>query len=130
MILADMYWITKLLSCIDKPFPNLETVNVVLTRTQANRSSEEDRNREVGMEQPEEMTHIEIDEEIFPQSDEEYEEIKRLSEVNSKELIEFQHQSRDLAPLLSEAKNENYSKPNDFKIKENGMLVKKKIDKN
>ncbi|GBM39714.1 hypothetical protein AVEN_47519-1 [Araneus ventricosus] len=76
------------------------------------------------------MTHFEIDEEILPQADEEYKEIKQLIEVDSKEFIESQHQSRDLAPLLSEAKNENSSKPNDFKIKENGMLLKRKIDKN
>ncbi|GBM60313.1 hypothetical protein AVEN_108101-1 [Araneus ventricosus] len=56
--------------------------------------------------------------------------IRKLIEINSKEFIESQHQSRDLAPLLSEAKNENSSKLNDFKIKENGMLVKKKIEKN
>ncbi|GBN06625.1 hypothetical protein AVEN_215802-1 [Araneus ventricosus] len=76
------------------------------------------------------MTHFEIDEEILPQADEEYKEIKKLIEVYSKEFIESQHQSRDLAPLLNEAKTENSSKANDFQIKENGMLVKKKIDKN
>ncbi|GBM65618.1 hypothetical protein AVEN_164724-1 [Araneus ventricosus] len=76
------------------------------------------------------MTHFEIIEEILPQADEEYKEIKKLVEVDSKEFIESQHKSRDLTPLLNEAKTENSSKPNDFKIKENGMLVKKKIDKN
>ncbi|GBM35625.1 hypothetical protein AVEN_244513-1 [Araneus ventricosus] len=75
------------------------------------------------------MTHFEIDEEILPQADEEYKEIKKLIEINSKEFIEFQHQSRDLAPLLNEAKTQNSSKPNYFKIKENEMLVRKKIDK-
>ncbi|GBL98926.1 Retrovirus-related Pol polyprotein from transposon 412 [Araneus ventricosus] len=76
-----------------------------MTRSKAKRSREEDRNKEAKMERKEEMTHFEIDGEILPQAD-------------------------DLAPLLSEAKNENSSKPNNFKIKENGMLVKKKIDKN
>ncbi|GBO21488.1 hypothetical protein AVEN_205162-1 [Araneus ventricosus] len=100
-----------------------------MTRSQTKRSTEEE-NKEAEMEQPEEMTHFEIDEEILPQADEEFKEIKQLVEVDSKEFIESQHQSRDLAPLLNEAKTENSSKPNDFKIKENGMLVRRKIDKN
>ncbi|GBN50200.1 hypothetical protein AVEN_35355-1 [Araneus ventricosus] len=101
-----------------------------MTRSQAKRSSEEDRNQEAEMEQTEEMAHFETDEEILPQADEESKEIKKLIEVDSKEFIESQHQSRDLDPLLNEGKTENSSKPNYFKIKENGMLVKKKIDKN
>ncbi|GBM59879.1 hypothetical protein AVEN_62361-1 [Araneus ventricosus] len=114
----------------DKPFLKLEKINVVMTRSQAKRSSEEDQNKETEMEQLEEMTHFEIDVEILPQADEEYKEIKKLVEVDSKEFIESQHKSRDLAPLLNEAKTENSSKLNDFKMKENGMLVKKKIEKN
>ncbi|GBM77788.1 hypothetical protein AVEN_231590-1 [Araneus ventricosus] len=114
----------------DKTFLKLEKINAVMTRSQAKRSSEEDQNKKTKMEQPEEMTHFEIDEEIFPQADEEYKEIKKLIKVDSKEFIESQHQSRDLAPSLNETKTENSNKPNDFKIKENGMLVKKKIDKN
>ncbi|GBM88164.1 hypothetical protein AVEN_12381-1 [Araneus ventricosus] len=114
----------------DKPFLKLEKINTVMTRSQAKRSSEEDQNKETEMEQPEEMIHFEIDEEILPQDDEEYKEIMKLVEVDSKEFIESQHQSRHLAPLLNEAKTENSSKLNDFKIKENVMLVKKKIDKN
>ncbi|GBN25937.1 hypothetical protein AVEN_137306-1 [Araneus ventricosus] len=90
----------------DKPLLNLEKLNA-LTRSQAKRSSEKDRNKEAEMEQPEEMVHIEIDEGILSQADEEYKEIKKLIEVNSKVFIESQHQSRDLAPLLSETKNEN-----------------------
>ncbi|GBM78106.1 hypothetical protein AVEN_132241-1 [Araneus ventricosus] len=101
-----------------------------MTRSQAKRSREEDQNKKTEMEQLDEMTHFEIDEKILPQADEEYKEIKKLVEVNSNEFIESQHQSRDLAPMLNEAKTENSSKPNDFKIKENGMLVKEKIDKN
>ncbi|GBN00712.1 hypothetical protein AVEN_104778-1 [Araneus ventricosus] len=100
-----------------------------MTLSQTKRSTEENQNKEAEMEQPEEMTHFEIDEEILLQADEEFKEIKQLVEVDSKEFIESQHQSRDLAPLLNEAKTENSSKPNDFKIKENGMLVKKKIEK-
>ncbi|GBM65641.1 hypothetical protein AVEN_164743-1 [Araneus ventricosus] len=96
----------------------------------AKKHDEEDRNKEAEMEQSEEMTHFEIDEEILPQADEEYKEIKKLIEVDSKEFTEYQHQNRDLTPLLNEAQTENSSKPNDFKIKENGMLAKKKIDKN
>ncbi|GBM30919.1 hypothetical protein AVEN_9801-1 [Araneus ventricosus] len=69
------------------------------------------------MEQPEEMTHFEIDEESLLQADEEYKEIKKLIEVDSKEFIESQHQSRDLALLLSEAKTENSRKPNYFNYK-------------
>ncbi|GBM28127.1 hypothetical protein AVEN_218619-1, partial [Araneus ventricosus] len=114
----------------DKPFLKLEKINAVMTRSQTKRSTEEDQNKEAEMGQPEEMTDFEIDEEILPQADEEFKEIKQLVEVDSKEFIESQHQSRDLAPLLNEAKTENSSQPNDFKIKENGMLVKKKIDKN
>ncbi|GBN61650.1 hypothetical protein AVEN_124263-1 [Araneus ventricosus] len=113
----------------DKPFLKIEKINAVMTRSQAKRSTEEDQNKEAEMEQPEEMIHFEIDEEILPQAEEEYKEIKQLVEVDSKEFIESQHQSRDLAPLLNEAKTENSSKPNDFKIKENGMLVKKKSTK-
>ncbi|GBM57968.1 Retrovirus-related Pol polyprotein from transposon 297 [Araneus ventricosus] len=101
-----------------------------MTRSQTKRSTEKDQNKEAEMEQSEEMTHFEIDEEILPQADEEFKEIKQLVEVDSKVFIESQHQSRDLAPLLNEAKTENSSKLNDFKIKENGMLVKRKIDKN
>ncbi|GBM26384.1 hypothetical protein AVEN_239379-1 [Araneus ventricosus] len=115
---------------LDKPFLKFEKINAVLTRSKAKRSSEEDQNKEAEMEQPEETTHFEIDEEILPQAHEEYKEIKKLVEVYSKEFIESQYESRDLAPLLNEAKTENSSKPTDFKIKENGMLVKKKIDKN
>ncbi|GBM41066.1 hypothetical protein AVEN_180967-1 [Araneus ventricosus] len=96
-----------------KQFLNLEKINAIMTLSQAKRSSEEDRNKEAQMEQTEEMTHFEIDEEILPQGDEEYKEIKKLIEVNSKEFIESQHESRDLAPLLGEAKNENSSKRND-----------------
>ncbi|GBM95981.1 Retrovirus-related Pol polyprotein from transposon 412 [Araneus ventricosus] len=114
----------------DKPFLKLEKINAVMTRSQTKRSTEEDQNKEAEMEQPEEMTQFEIDEEILPQADEEFKEIKQLVEVDSKEFIESQHQSRDLAPLLNEAKTENSSKPNNFKIKENGMLVRRKIDKN
>ncbi|GBM15796.1 hypothetical protein AVEN_262948-1 [Araneus ventricosus] len=114
----------------DKPFLKLEKINAVMTRSQAKRSSEEDQNKEAEVEQPEEITHFEIDKAILPLADEEYNEIKQLIEADFKEFIESQHQSRDLAPLLNEAKTENSSKPNDFKIKENGMLVKKKIDKN
>ncbi|GBN72535.1 Retrovirus-related Pol polyprotein from transposon 412 [Araneus ventricosus] len=114
----------------DKPFLKLEKINAVMTRSQAKRSSEEDQNKEAEVEQPEDMTHFEIDEAILPQADEEYKEIKQLVEVDSKEFLESQHQRRGLAPLLNEAKTENSCKPNDFKIKENGMLVKKKIDKN
>ncbi|GBO03627.1 hypothetical protein AVEN_40636-1, partial [Araneus ventricosus] len=114
----------------DKPFLKLEKINAVMTRSQTKRSTEEDKNKEAEMEQPEEMTHFKIDEEILPQADEEFKVIKQLVEVDSKEFIESQHQSRDLAPLLNEAKTENSSKPNDFKIKENGMLVRRKIDKN
>ncbi|GBN81658.1 hypothetical protein AVEN_217036-1 [Araneus ventricosus] len=101
-----------------------------MRRSQTKRSTEEDQNKEAEMEQPEEMTHFEINEEILPQADEEFKEIKQLVEVDSKEFIESQHQSRDSAPLLNEAKTENSSKPTDFKIKESGMLVKRKIDKN
>ncbi|GBM41724.1 hypothetical protein AVEN_173126-1 [Araneus ventricosus] len=101
-----------------------------MTRSQAKTSSEEDQNKEADVEQSEEMTHLEIDEEILPQADEEYKEIKKLIEVDSMEFIQSQHQRRDLAPLLNEAKTENSSKANDFEIKENGMLVEKKIDKN
>ncbi|GBO05885.1 hypothetical protein AVEN_272777-1 [Araneus ventricosus] len=114
----------------DKPFLKIEKINAVMTRSQAKRSTEEDQNKEAEMEQPEEMIHFEIDEEILPQADERYKEIKKLIEVDSKEFIESQHQSGDLAPLLNEAKTENSSKPTDFKIKENGMLMKGKIDKN
>ncbi|GBL76021.1 Retrovirus-related Pol polyprotein from transposon 412 [Araneus ventricosus] len=114
----------------DKPFLKLEKINAVMTRSQTKRSTEEDQNKEAEMVQPEEMTHFEIDEEILPQADEEFKEIKQLVEVDSKEFIESQYQSRDLAPLLKEAKTENSSEPNDFKIKENGMLVRRKIDKN
>ncbi|GBN10429.1 hypothetical protein AVEN_190779-1 [Araneus ventricosus] len=114
----------------DKPFLKLEKINAVMKRSETKRSTEEDQNKEAEMEQPEEMTHFEIDEEILPQADEEFKEIKQLVEVDSKEFIESQHQSRDLAPLLNEAKTENSSKSNDFKIKENGMLVRRKIDKN
>ncbi|GBN28584.1 Retrovirus-related Pol polyprotein from transposon 412 [Araneus ventricosus] len=105
----------------DKPFLKLEKINAVMTRSQTKRSTEEDQNKEAKMEQPEEMTHFEIDEEILPQADEEFKEIKQLVEVDSKEFIESQYQSRDLAPLLNEAKTENSSQPNDFKIKENGI---------
>ncbi|GBM65304.1 hypothetical protein AVEN_61631-1 [Araneus ventricosus] len=114
----------------DKPFLKLKKINAVMTRSQEKRSSELVQNKETEMEQPEEMTHFEIDEEILPQADEEYKKIKKLVEVDCYEFIESQHQSRDLAPLLNEAKTENSSKLNYFKIKENGMLVKKKIDKN
>ncbi|GBM94055.1 hypothetical protein AVEN_124556-1 [Araneus ventricosus] len=117
----------------DKPFLKLEKINAVMTRSQRKRSTEEDQNKEAEIEQPEEMTHFEIDEEILPQADEEFKEIKQLVEVDSKEFFESQHQSRDLAPLLNEAKTENSSKPNDFKIKENGItsghldIVKTKV---
>ncbi|GBN67222.1 hypothetical protein AVEN_35127-1, partial [Araneus ventricosus] len=57
-----------------------------MTRSQAKKSSEEDKNK------AEEMTHFEIDEVILPQADEEYKEIKQLVEVDSKEFIESQHQ--------------------------------------
>ncbi|GBN82792.1 hypothetical protein AVEN_206964-1 [Araneus ventricosus] len=50
--------------------------------------SEEDQNKKTEMEQPEEITHFEIDEDILPQADEEYKEIKKLVEVDSKEFIE------------------------------------------
>ncbi|GBM76871.1 hypothetical protein AVEN_3924-1 [Araneus ventricosus] len=98
----------------DNPFLKIEKINAVMTRSQAKRSTEEDQNKEAEMDQPEEVTHFEIDEEILPQADEEYKEIKKLIEVDSKEFIESQHQSRDLAPLLNEVKTENSSKPTDF----------------
>ncbi|KFM65211.1 Retrovirus-related Pol polyprotein from transposon 412, partial [Stegodyphus mimosarum] len=113
----------------DKPFFNLEKVNAVLTRSQVKRSREEDRSRETEMEKLE-LSFIETDEDILPQADEEGKEIKKVINVNSKELIESQHQSRDLASLLSEAKNENSSKTNAFKVKKNGLFGKMKIDKN
>ncbi|GBM33608.1 hypothetical protein AVEN_203656-1 [Araneus ventricosus] len=83
------------------------------------------------MEQADKTSHIEIDEYILPQADEEYKNIKKVivCEVNSKDFIESQHQSKDLAPLHSEAQNKNSSKPNYFKINENGLLVKKQIEK-
>ncbi|GBM83634.1 hypothetical protein AVEN_73359-1 [Araneus ventricosus] len=52
--------------------------------------------------QLEETPHIEIDEDILPQADEEYKEIKKLIEVNSKEFIESQRPSEDFVPMLSE----------------------------
>ncbi|GBO43349.1 hypothetical protein AVEN_201490-1 [Araneus ventricosus] len=88
----------------DKSFLNLEKINAIMTRSQTKRSSEEDRNKEAEMGQTEEMTHFEIVEEILPQDDEEYKKIKKLIKVNSMDFIESQHQSRDLAPLLSEEK--------------------------
>ncbi|GBO23945.1 hypothetical protein AVEN_93939-1 [Araneus ventricosus] len=67
---------------LDKPFLKLKKINAVMTRSQAKRSSEEVQNKETEMEQPEEMTHFEIDEEILPQADEEYKEIKKLVETD------------------------------------------------
>ncbi|GBM42727.1 hypothetical protein AVEN_219169-1 [Araneus ventricosus] len=61
----------------DKPFLNLENANAVFARSQVKRSSEEDRNKNSEVEQPEKMSHIEIDEDILPQVDEEYMEIKK-----------------------------------------------------
>ncbi|GBO13746.1 hypothetical protein AVEN_120129-1 [Araneus ventricosus] len=60
----------------DKPFLKLEKINAVMTRSQTKISTEEDQNKEAEMEQPEEMTHFEIDEETLPQADEEFKEIK------------------------------------------------------
>ncbi|GBM24817.1 Retrovirus-related Pol polyprotein from transposon 412 [Araneus ventricosus] len=50
--------------------------------------------------------------------------LKKLVKFDSKQFIESQHESRDLASLIKEAKTENSSKPTDFKIKEKRMLVK------
>ncbi|GBM55285.1 hypothetical protein AVEN_272354-1 [Araneus ventricosus] len=74
----------------DKSFLNLEKINAIMTRFQAKRSSEEDRNKETEMGLTEKMTHFETDEEILPQYAEEYKEIKKLIEMNSKVFIESQ----------------------------------------
>ncbi|GBN46914.1 hypothetical protein AVEN_39316-1, partial [Araneus ventricosus] len=63
----------------DEPFLNLGKINSIMTRSQTKRSSEEDRNKEAEMGQTEEMSHFEIDEEILPQNDEEYKEIKKIN---------------------------------------------------
>ncbi|GBO09428.1 hypothetical protein AVEN_236697-1 [Araneus ventricosus] len=62
---------------IDHVVSSAEKANAVLTRSQVKRSSEENRNKEAEMEKPEEMSHIEIDEDIFPQADEEYKETRK-----------------------------------------------------
>ncbi|GBM87060.1 hypothetical protein AVEN_117909-1 [Araneus ventricosus] len=48
----------------DKPFLNLEKINAIMTRFQAKRSSDEDRNKEAEMGQTEEMMYFEIVEEF------------------------------------------------------------------
>ncbi|GFT48080.1 retrovirus-related Pol polyprotein from transposon 412 [Nephila pilipes] len=102
-------------------------VNAVFIRSQTKKTTEDQSPKEKA-EQPEEILDSEIAEEILPLADEDLS-IKELIKVNSKEFIEAQHQSRELSPLLSESRNENSNKSNDFKIKDNGLLVKRKFDK-
>ncbi|GFU38285.1 retrovirus-related Pol polyprotein from transposon 412, partial [Nephila pilipes] len=102
-------------------------VNAVFIRSQTKRATEDQSTKEE-IEQPDEIKDFEIAEEVLLLADEDLS-IKKLIKVNSKEFIEAQHQSRELSPLLSESKNENSNKSNDFKIKDNGLLVKRTLDK-
>ncbi|KFM73170.1 Retrovirus-related Pol polyprotein from transposon 297, partial [Stegodyphus mimosarum] len=86
----------------DKPFFNLERVNALLTRSQVKRSREEDRSKETEMEKLEELSFIEIDEDILPQADEEDMEIKRAPDFNKEFILQTDASDSGMGVILAQ----------------------------